>query len=40
MVLSYVGGSRVGTVITWIAAAFTGLVAVAVRAMLYRINRF
>jgi hypothetical protein len=39
MVLSYVGESRIGTVITWIAAAFTGMVAVAVRALLYRINQ-
>jgi hypothetical protein len=38
--LAYVGAYRLGAVIIWIAAVGCGAVAVAVRIVLYRINRF
>lgn len=37
-VIEYVGTTRAGTVLTWFTSAFAGVVAVAVRAVLYRIN--
>lgn len=40
LVLDYVGQSRLGAVIIWIASACAGALAVGVRVVLYRINRF
>ncbi len=40
IVLDYVGQSRLGAVIIWMAAACAGALAVGVRVALYRINRF